>query len=103
MALTRYLDEIGFGENQPTTIHCDNVSVESLAKNPVMHQQTKHIEVREHIIREKIQSGDIILHHCNTKENVADLFTKALGKELFIKHRSSLGMMELPLREGSHE
>ncbi|MCO5562180.1 hypothetical protein L7F22_015806 [Adiantum nelumboides] len=79
---------------------CDNTSAKVLAKNPVMHQRTKHIEVREHFIREKVQSGYISLHHCNTKENVADILTKALGKELFFKHRFALGMMELPLREG---
>ena len=95
------MQELGFyGSCDPTPIFCDNTSVESLAKNPILHQRTKHIEVREHFIREKVHDGDIVLHHCNTKENVADIFTKALGKDLFFKHRAGLGMMELPLREG---
>lgn len=99
--LKRCLQELGFyGSCDPTPIFCDNTSAESLAKNPILHQRTKHIEVREHFIREKVHDGDIVLHHCNTKENVADIFTKALGKELFFKHRAGLGMMELPLREG---
>ncbi|MCO5573965.1 hypothetical protein L7F22_027743 [Adiantum nelumboides] len=98
--LQRCLQELGFyASGQPTPILCDNTSAEALAKNPVMHQRTKHIEVREHFIKEKVQSGNISLHHCNTKENIADIFTKALGKELFFNHNSALGMMELPLRE----
>ena len=46
-----------------------------------------------------MHDGDIVLHHCNTKKKATDIFTNALGKELFFKHRAGLGMMELPLRE----
>ncbi|KAH6557484.1 hypothetical protein KP509_1Z112100 [Ceratopteris richardii] len=46
------------------------------------------------LIREKIQSGDIILQHSNMKENVANLFTKSLSRKFFVKHKSLLGMME---------
>ena len=74
--------------------------MESLAKKFVFHQRTRHIEVREHFIIEKVHDGDIVLHHCNTEENVVDILTKALNKELFFKHQEGLGLMKLPLREG---
>ena len=84
----------------PTPLYCDNTSAEALAKNPVHHQRTKHIDVRDHFIREQVAKGAISIHHCSTKENVADIFTKALPKDPFIKHRAALGLMDLPLREG---
>ena len=45
------------------------------------HARTKHIEVHYHFIREKVLSGEIDLEYVNTEEQVADIFTKALGAE----------------------
>ena len=48
---------------------------------PVFHARTKHIEVHYHFIREKVLSGEIDLEYVNIEEQVADIFTKALGAE----------------------
>ena len=93
--LRRLLSEIDyFDESKPTTIYCDNQSVQALAKNLVYHSRTKHIDVREHFIRERVLLGDITLQHCDSKENVMDIFTKPLGKELFEKHQLALGLTQ---------
>ena len=65
--------------NKPIFIHCDNLSNIQLAKNPVFHAQTKHIEVHYHYIRERILASDINLQYVGTNEQVADIFTKALS------------------------
>jgi hypothetical protein len=49
----------------------------------VYHARSKHIEAHYHFVREKIQSKEIDLIYCNTNENVADIFTKPLGKAKF--------------------
>ena len=66
--------------NKPTLIHCDNLSSIQLAKNPVFRARTKHIEVHYHYIREHILAGDIDLQYVGTNMQVADIFTKALGR-----------------------
>ena len=64
----------------PTTIHCDNQSAIFLAKNPVQHQRSKHIDIRYHFIRSEIQSGTIDLRYIPSEENLSDLFTKPATK-----------------------
>ena len=65
--------------DEQVVIHCDNLSSIQLAKNPVFHARTKHIEVHYHYIRERVLAGDIDLVYVSTEEQVADIFTKALG------------------------
>ena len=43
--LIRLLKDLGVSSVQPVTIHCDNQSTMHIAKNPVLHDRTKHIEV----------------------------------------------------------
>lgn len=50
------LNGLGFPPKRPITIHCDNMSNMNIAKNPVFHSQTKHIEVHYHYVWEKILS-----------------------------------------------
>ena len=71
-------------------IHIDNTSAMKLAKNPEMHQRIKHINIKYHFIREKVEDKTIVLKSISGKENVADLFTKALVRVTFEKHSSTL-------------
>jgi hypothetical protein len=66
-----------------------------MAKNPVFHARTKHVEVMHHFIREKILSNEITLNHVATQEHTADIFTKALGSIKFQKHSDSLKILSL--------
>ena len=68
-----------------------------LARNPVFHAQTKHIEVHYHFIRERVLAGDIDLVYIGTDEQVADIFTKALGAEKLRGFRTMLDVQELQL------
>ncbi len=60
-------------------IYFDNISSILLVNNPVYHVRTKHIEVHYHFIREKVLAKEIDLIHVSTKDQVTDIFTKALG------------------------
>ncbi|KAK8926175.1 hypothetical protein KSP39_PZI018367 [Platanthera zijinensis] len=57
-------------------VHCDSQSAICLAKDPVYHARTKHIDVRYHKLREFVGSGDIFLLKVPTEDNVADILTK---------------------------
>ena len=46
------LGDLGVQVDEQVVIHCDNLSSIQLARNPVFHARTKHIEVHYHYIRE---------------------------------------------------
>jgi hypothetical protein len=74
------------------SIKCDNQILINIAKNLIFHARTKHVEDQFHFVREKLQSHEISLMYCNTSENVADIFTKPLGKIKFELFREMLGV-----------
>jgi len=78
-------------------IYCDNISSILLANNLVYHARTKYIEVHYHFIREKVLTREINLIHVNTKNQVLDIFTKALGIDKLKRFRKLLGVLEVDL------
>jgi hypothetical protein len=80
----------------PTTIYCDNQSCIKLSENPVFHDRSKHIEIRYHFIRDRVQKGAVKLQYVSTNEQVADILTKGLPKGKFEYFREKLGVIENP-------
>jgi len=68
-----------------------------LANNPVYHARTKHIEVHYHFIREKVLAKEIDLIHVSTKNQVADIFTKALSTDELRKFKKMFGVLQVDL------
>ena len=90
--LRRILGDMGAVQEQPTELLCDNQSCMAIAKNPVFHARTKHIEVQYHFVRELIVGEEVDLQYCPTVDNCADIFTKALGRDPLERHLHRLGI-----------
>ena len=58
----------------------DNKGAIELGRNPVHHKRSKHIDIRFHFLRQKVQDGILVLNHVASNENYADLFTKPAKK-----------------------
>ena len=80
------LAELQLEQATATTIFEDNQGCIALTKNPVHHSRTKHIDVRHHFVRTKVESGEVAFHYIPTTDMVADIFTKPLAKPLFLQH-----------------
>jgi hypothetical protein len=79
---------------EPTVIYCDNQSCIKLSENPVFHDRSKHIEIRYHFIRDRVQKGVVKLQYISTDEQIADILTKPLVKGKFVYFRDKLGVVE---------
>lgn len=90
------LEDIGLGlGDQPLQLLNDNAGTIALSKNPVNHEKSKHIDMRHHFIQEKVEDKAISLAHVPSVENIADLLTKSLPAEAFVKLCHLLGMQRL--------
>ena len=92
MWLRRLFGEVGLPDDDPTALLMDNQSAIAIAKNPQFHDRTKHIEVRHHFIRDKIEQGELELEYIPTGEQVADVMTKALNWEKHSAFAKEMGV-----------
>ena len=88
--MKQFLKEFQVEYNQPIPIYRDNMSAISISKNPVFHSKTKHIPIKYHFVREQVNEQQVKLEYVNTKEQVADIFTKPLPKDAFDYLREKL-------------
>ena len=79
MWIRHLLMEVGIETSIPTKLWCDNQAVMHIASNPIFHEQTKHIEIDCHFVREKIQLRLIFTEYVKTREQLGDIFTKPLS------------------------
>jgi hypothetical protein len=93
--LRRVLEEvIGIAVPVPT-IRMDNTAAITLAKNHVLHDRNKHIDVKFHFTRECVERGDINLEHVRTGDELTDILTKALGRVHFQELCGRIGVLKV--------
>jgi len=88
--LRQLLGELHCHIQGATIAYCDNVSSVYMARNPVHHRRTKHIELDVHFVREKVALGELRVLHIPSARQFADIFTKGLPSSLFNDFRDSL-------------
>jgi hypothetical protein len=83
--LKKILEDLQEKQVNSTPLLVDNTFAIKLANNPRFHDRTKHISTKYHLIRYHVEAKTIHLRHCSTNEQIAYIFTKALGRENFEK------------------
>ncbi|RVW64572.1 Retrovirus-related Pol polyprotein from transposon TNT 1-94 [Vitis vinifera] len=93
--LNRLLEELRVPLKHPMVLYCDNQAAISIAKNPVHHDRTKHVEIDRHFIKEKIEEGVLKVSYTPTNCQTADILTKALARVNFEDLTEKLGMINI--------
>ena len=91
--LSKLVSQLGY-EVPTIPVHVDNQSAITTTQNGRHSERTKHIDIAYKYGRELHQNKTIALSFCPTDAMTADIFTKALGREKFEKHRRSLGVRD---------
>ncbi|GJR72030.1 hypothetical protein Tco_0084395 [Tanacetum coccineum] len=95
LCMRSQLTDYGFEFNK-IPLYYDNKSDIALYSNNVQHLRSKHIDVRYHFIKERVENGVVELYFVRTEYQLADIFTKALLKERFEFLINKLGMKSMP-------
>ena len=88
--LRNVLNDLGQTQIEPTMIYCDNKGAIQLASNTVTKSRSKHIDIQIHFVRELVERKLVKFQYIPSKNNVADILTKPLGKTKFEMHRDSI-------------
>jgi hypothetical protein len=71
------------------------MSAITVAKNPVLHSRTKHVEVSYHYLRDNVEKGNIDLIHAPTEKQLANILSKPLDQATFARLRGEFGVLFL--------
>ncbi|XP_075670339.1 secreted RxLR effector protein 161-like [Castanea sativa] len=77
-------------------VYCDNSSTIDISKNLIQHSKTKHIEIRNHFIRDLVERKIVALEYIPTERQNADIFIKPLDRSKFEKLRQVIGVILCP-------
>lgn len=95
--IKQLLTPFGINHHQPMRLYCDSKSAIYIAANPVFHERTRHVESDCHFVRDAVMEKLITTEHIKTKEQPADILTKALPSTTFAYLLSKLDIHNLSL------
>ena len=77
------LNKLGLKKAEPIRLYCEKKLTINITHNPVQHDQTKHIEIDRHFIKEKLDNGLITIPYVSSDNQWAGIFTKGLPTTKF--------------------
>jgi hypothetical protein len=78
----------------PTVIYADNNSAIGMSHSRAVTDRNKHIDTIKYALQENVENGDVKFVYVASKENLADLFTKALSGPQTKNLATRLGVVE---------
>ncbi|XP_066319982.1 secreted RxLR effector protein 161-like [Miscanthus floridulus] len=90
--LRRLLGELTGMKAHPPALMVDNQTAIALVKNPVLHDRSKHIDVKFHFLRDYVDRGQIVIEFVETGRQLADILTKPLGRLRLMELKEMIGM-----------
>ena len=89
------LINLGITLKEPMRLYCDNQAAINIAHNPNHHDQTKHVEIDRHFIKEKLDIGLICTPYVPSSKQLADILTKGQPSSTFYTILDKLGLQNI--------
>ena len=70
-------------------LYCDNKSAILMSKSHDNSKKAKHIDIKSHYLKNMVSRKLIVIEYVPSTENLADMLTKSLCKDVFVKLRDS--------------
>ena len=80
--------------SSPLTLYCDNEPVVFYASNNKSSGAAKHIDIKYHVVKDRVQDQTIKIEHISTNLMLADPLTKGLPPNLFQQHAIDMGLVD---------
>jgi hypothetical protein len=93
--MKKTLEYLQIKYDHPILINFDNTSAINLSKNLVMHSKTKHTPIKYHFLRDRVSQNIVKVEYIDTKEKIADIFTKHLPRSGFENIRQKLEVIPI--------
>jgi hypothetical protein len=91
----RLLTELGFAPTSEIELFCNNKSAIAISHDLVQHDRTKHVEVDQHFIKENLEEKIICFSFVKSKDQLADILTKAVSSKEFYNSLDKLCTRDL--------
>ena len=90
--LHRPLGELTDAKADPPALMVDNQPAIALAKNIVLYDQSKHIDVKFHFLRDRVDGEQIVIEFIKTGRQLADILTKPPGRLRLMVLKEMIGI-----------
>ena len=90
--LCQLLGELTDVEALPPALMVDNQPTIALAKNLILYDRSKHIDIKFHFLRDCVDGGQIVIKFIKTGRQLADVLTEPLGRLRFTELKKIIGM-----------
>ena len=81
------------GIERPLKLYCDNNSAVLYSNNNKNSSNSKHIDIKFFVVKEKVQNAKLSIEHIGTNSMIADSLTKGLPPKVFHRHTASMGII----------
>jgi hypothetical protein len=89
-----FLKEIGRRNLEAIPLFCDNQGAIRVANNPELHRRMKHVELQFRFVQQAQKTGVIDARFVDSRNQVADIFTKGLPTPSYQYLRQKLGVVD---------
>ncbi|RVW21165.1 Retrovirus-related Pol polyprotein from transposon RE2 [Vitis vinifera] len=93
--LKKLLVEIGVALSYEMYLFCDNKAAIAISHNPIQHDHTKHVEVDRNFIKQNLEEKIIQLPFVKSKDQLADILTKAVSTRNYYNSLDKLGIRDI--------